>query len=208
MTLLDEHGQPTNKGLNWHRDFVKSVQSLLGLCKGLLADNVLTEQEIIFLDTWLKENEQITRAWPANVIADRLQAVLDDGIITQEEAEDLKSTLESILGGGLQDGAVDGMATRLPVQKIDTLEFEARLFCLTGRFVYGPRKKCERAIIDRGGVVHPRVVKNLHYLVIGTLASRDWVHTSHGRKIESAIKAKEGGGSITIVAEEDWVRFL
>ncbi len=49
MTLLDEHGQPTNKGLNWHRNFVKSVQSLLGLCKGLLADNVMNEQEIIFV---------------------------------------------------------------------------------------------------------------------------------------------------------------
>lgn len=205
---LDEHGQPTIKGFNWHRNFVKSVESLLGLCKGLLADNVLNEEEIIFLDTWLKENEEITRVWPANVIADRVQAVLDDGVITQEEAEDLKSTLESIVGSGLQDGVVAGMARRLPIQKVDELDFEARLFCLTGKFVYGPRKKCENTITDRGGVVHPRVVAYSDYLVIGTLASRDWAHTSHGRKIESAIKANEEGSAIKIIAEEDWTRFL
>ncbi len=205
---LDEHGQPRIKGFNWHRNFTKSVESLLGLCKGLLADNVLNEEEIIFLDTWLKENEQITDAWPANIIADRVQAVLDDGVITQEEAEDLKSTLERIVGSGLQDGVVAGMATRLPIQKVDELDFEARLFCLTGKFVYGPRKKCENAITDRGGVVHPRVVAYSDYLVIGTLTSRDWAHTSHGRKIESAIKANEEGSAIKIIAEEDWTRFL
>ncbi len=205
---LDEHGQPRIKGFNWHHNFTKSVESLLGLCKGLLADNVLNEEEIIFLDTWLKENEQITDAWPANIIADRVQAVLDDGVITQEEAEDLKSTLERIVGSGLQDGVVAGMATRLPIQKVDALDFEARLFCLTGKFVYGPRQKCENAITDRGGVVHPRVVAYSDYLVIGTLTSRDWAHTSHGRKIESAIKANEEGSAIKIIAEEDWTRFL
>ncbi len=166
------------------------------------------KEEIIFLDTWLKENEQITDAWPANIIADRVQAVLDDGVITQEEAEDLKSTLERIVGSGLQDSVVAGMATRLPIQKVDELDFEARLFCLTGKFVYGPRQKCENAITDRGGVVHPRVVAYSDYLVIGTLANRDWAHTSHGRKIESAIKANEEGSAIKIIAEEDWTRFL
>lgn len=207
-TLLDEHGQPVIKAFNRHRNFLKSVESLIGICRGLLADGQLVEQEIIFLDTWLKDNEQIINDWPADVIARRLRAILADGVITHDEAEDLRKTLEGIVGGGLEHGAVDGMATRLPVEEVETIEFDGKLFCFTGKFVYGSRKKCEQAIIDRGALAHPSVINGLDYLVIGTLASRDWINTSHGRKIESAVANKGKGKPVVILAEEVWVKHL
>ncbi|MDX7612147.1 BRCT domain-containing protein [Aeromonas caviae] len=43
-------------------------------------------------------------------------------------------------------------------------------------------------------------------LIVGSLASRDWMFTSHGRKIEAAIKNREEGHDIRIINEEDWVR--
>lgn len=204
----DAHGQPRNVALNWHRNLIKSVESLIGICTGLVADHVLNDQEIIFLDTWLDENEQIGHDWPANVIADRVSAILHDGVITQEESDDLRETLNSIIGDGIQIGIVDGMATRLPVVQIDSLAIDERVFCLTGKFIYGSRKKCESAIVERGGKVHPRVVAGLDYLVIGTLASRDWMHTGHGRKIEAAVKLQDQGNPVSIIAEEDWVKYL
>lgn len=207
-TLLDEHGQPVNKALHWHRNFLKSVESLIGICRGLLADGQLVEQEIIFLDTWLKENEQLIKDWPADEIARRLKAILADGVITHDEAEDLKKTLDSIVGGGLEHGTVDGMATRLPVENVETIGFDGKLFCFTGKFVYGSRRKCEQAVIDRGALAHPTVVKDLDYLVIGTLASRDWINTSHGRKIEAAVANKAQGTPVVILAEDVWVKHL
>jgi len=40
--------------------------------------------------------------------------------------------------------------------------------------------------------------------VIGTLASSDWRFSSHGRKIEKAIKLKEEGLPMVIIAEQTW----
>jgi len=209
MTQRDDDGQPIIKAFNWHRNLKKSIESLIGICHGLVADSRLTESEIVFLDTWLKENQEITRTWPGDVLAARVREILADGVVTDEEANDLKTTLASIVGGAPEDiGAVDGMATRLPVDNLDKLDFSGTLFCFTGKFIYGSRHKCEADAIDRGGQVADTVTRNLDYLVIGTLASRDWAHTSHGRKIEHAVTLRKKGGSPLILAEETWVKFL
>ena len=185
------------------------MDSLYGLCSGLLADQKLTDEEIIFLDTWLKEHSDICKDFPANVISSRVRDVLADGIITEEERADLYETISKMLGGTLEDtGVVDGLATRLPVDEVDRIEIPGRRFCFTGKFVYGPRSKCERAVIEMGGEVLKNITAKLDYLVIGTFASRDWAHTSHGRKIEKALEYKEKGRKIFIVAEETWVKHI
>jgi len=207
--MLDEHGQPRITGFNAHRNIKKTVESLLGLCRGLLADNHLADSEILYLDTWLKENSGITGDWPANVIADRVSDVLADGMITQEESDDLKKTLEEIIGTGLyESGAACGMSTSFPVEEIDAIDFQGRQFCFTGRFLFGTRAACEKAIKALGGVSAKTITRQLSYLVIGTLASRDWAHTSHGRKIEKAVGYKDSGAPITIISEERWVEFI
>lgn len=207
--MLDEHGQPKITGFNAHRNIKKTVESLLGLCRGILADNNLADSEILYLDTWLKENSEITGDWPANVIADRVSEVLADGIITQEESDDLKKTLEEIIGGGLfEQGVTSGLSTSFPVDNVDEIAFSGSRFCFTGRFLYGTRSSCEEAVKILGGTAATRVTQDLNYLVIGTLASRDWAHTSHGRKIEKAVQYKNNGRYITILSEEVWAEFL
>lgn len=209
MARLDDDGQPITRAFNWHRNLKKSLESLLGLCQGMLADNRLNAEEILFLDAWLKDNEEIARAWPGDVIAQRVRTILADGAVTEEEAEDLKDTLARMLGGTLQEsGSACGMATRLPVDDVDRIVFDDRVFCLTGKFIYGPRRKCEEAILDHGGKISCGVVKNMDYLIVGTLASRDWAYTSHGRKIEKAVSYRDDGAKILIVAEERWTKFL
>lgn len=209
MIHLDKDGQPVILAFNWHRNLKKSIESLLGICHGIIADNQLNDSEILFLDTWLKENVEIAQSWPGDIVAARVQQILADGIVTADEADDLKKTLAQIVGGATEDiGAVSGMATRLPIDNIDNLKFSDSLFCFTGKFIYGSRRKCETTAIERGARVADSVTRELDYLVIGTLASRDWAHTSHGRKIEHAVTLREKGASILIVAEEAWVNFL
>ena len=41
----DAHGQPP-VAIHWHNNLLKSAESLLGLCRGLIADNQLYEAEI------------------------------------------------------------------------------------------------------------------------------------------------------------------
>jgi NAD-dependent DNA ligase len=208
MRRLDAHGQPL-AAFNFADNVKKAINTLLGLCSGMIADGHLNDREILFLDTWLRDNAFILKEWPANVIGGRVRAVLADGRITEEERADLHSTLCQLLGGSPEEtGAAGGMATRLPVDTVDALTFRDRVFCLTGKFVFGIRSRCRAAILERGGVVADDITKDLDYLVIGTLASRDWAHTSHGRKIEKALEYKQSGSPIAIIAEEHWVTYL
>ncbi len=40
--------------------------------------------------------------------------------------------------------------------------------------------------------------------VIGAIGSRDWIHSTHGRKIERAVELREQGTGIYILSEEYW----
>jgi NAD-dependent DNA ligase len=194
---------------NYQRLLKRSCESLLGICTGLLADRVLSDEEIRFLDTWLAENSDIATVWPGDVIYSRVQHVLNDGIITEEERDNLKKTLVDLIGNDFeQTGVTSGLATNLPIDDVPEILIPGNSFCFTGAFLYGTRKACENAITSRGGYTYPTVRINLDYLVIGTLASHEWAHTSHGRKIELALDYKKKGRTIFIISEKQWIQFL
>lgn len=207
MSLLDPDGQPA-RAINWHRNLIKSTEALLGICRGLIADNHLSEQEIVFLDTWLRDNQEITKSWPGDVIARRVQAILADGVVTSEEAEDLKETLSRVTGTELEYGIVGGMSTSFPVEPVHSIIFDGKTFCFTGKFIYGSRAKCELATTALGAFCTANVSRQVDYVVIGALASRDWVNTSFGRKIERAVQLKQSGHQIAIISEENWTQFV
>lgn len=81
-------------------------------------------------------------------------------------------------------------------------------FCLTGEFVSGDRNTVDTNLRLRGAETSPYVNKNVDYLEIGTLASRDWVYTAHGRKIEKALLLKRKSVDITCGTERILLRFL
>lgn len=187
----------------------RSCESLLGICAGMMADGKLNDDEIRFLDNWLADNDELTITWPGEVVVARVKSILSDGRITEDEREYLKSTLRDLLGGTLEEtGATGGIATRLPLSDVKTIKIDDSSFCFTGNFLYGTRKACENAVTERGGLVSPSVKVDLNYLVIGTMASREWAHSSHGRKIEKALEYQNKGHSVFIVSEEQWVQFL
>lgn len=176
---------------------------------GLIGDGVLNDAEIQFLNLWLSDNQEIAQTWPAEVIYSKVKSVLSDGMITEQERDHLKKVLSDVLGGDLEDtGAASGLSTKLPIDKIESIEIPLSSFCFTGNFLYGTRSACERAIEQRQGSVQSRVTIDLDYLVIGTLTSREWAHTSFGRKIEQAMDYKKKGAEIRIINEEQWVQFL
>jgi NAD-dependent DNA ligase len=72
----------------------------------------------------------------------------------------------------------------------------------------GPRANIEYEIRDRKGIVQSAVTEDTDYLVIGNIGSADWLHSTHGRKIEKAVALVERGRPITIVSEEHWADHL
>ncbi|MDG1025074.1 MAG: BRCT domain-containing protein [Gammaproteobacteria bacterium] len=77
----------------------------------------------------------------------------------------------------------------------------ALFFCLTGDFVTGDRNSVNTMLRCLGAETKSSVNKSVDYLVIGTLASRDWLYTSHGRKIVKALLIKREGCDIKVIAE-------
>lgn len=196
---------------NENRNLKRSCESLLGICTGLLADGQLNESEIKFLNQWLLDHEEIASTWPGEVLAIRIKEALSDGVITPDELEHLKLSLSDLIGGTLQEtGVTGGLSTKMSFddESAIPIEFSQMAFCFTGQFLYGTRAACERSVQAKGAQSFSDVRKNLDYLVVGTMASRDWANSSHGRKIEKAFDYQSKGSSLLIVSEEHWIRHL
>ena len=208
-TRLDEHGQPVQAGFNAHRRLERDISELLGLAKGILADGQVSDAEAVLLDQWMRAHAERVACWPCDQIATRLRTVLADGMVGNEERSDLAELLSQLVGGdaGIIDG--DNAATRLPLDRPPpTIAYPGRTFVLTGKFAFGARTACERLVRERQGACESGVTMRTDYLVIGTFGSREWVHTSHGRKIEKALHYRTRGASIGIVAEQHWAASL
>lgn len=183
----------------------KATEHLLGICAGLIADARITPSEIHFLRTWLSDNRELTDEWPGRVIAMRLNTILDDGMITADECTDFLQTLREIVSNDFTaTGSASPESPALPIDDDPSIFFREMTFCLTGRFLWGTRAACERAILGLNGTIVDNVTQGLNYLVIGAMIEPQWAHTTYGRKIEKAVKYRDDGHDIVIVSEHQW----
>ncbi len=141
---------------SYHADTLKqSMDELLGLARGLIADQVLSDSEIGYLNGWLDKRDFVTSSFPGNVIHQRIREVLADGMVTEEERAHLVDTLKMLIEGRLED-VTDGVdLSEFWFDEVGRIDFHNTRFCLTGNFVYGPMAICKKAIEDRGGSVSP-----------------------------------------------------
>lgn len=194
---------------NKSRLLVRSCEGLLGICQGLLADNVLNKEEIAYLDHWLLEHRDASEVWPGSVIAQHVKEVTRRGCISSEDLAHLKSVLTQLLGGTTEEtGAVDGLPTTLPLDVEAEVLFKHKTFCFTGLFLFGSRSKCRDAVDLLGGEILDNITMQLNYLVIGTIHTPDWVTSRYGRKIEKAVEYRSKGCDLKIISEERWSEAL
>jgi len=206
--MHDKDGQPINKNFNAKRIVDRSIDELLGLCRGIIADGKVDQSEAEFLLNWFHNNTAALSVWPGNVIADRLEKHLADNILDPEESADLLSLIREITGENYQELTPSNMSVSCFDHPQPPLTFQGKTFCLTGKFAMGPRDSCIQEVIDLGGEITKNVVKTTDYLVIGCIGSTDWRHSSFGRKIEKAKQMQENGHHIAIISEDHWADHL
>lgn len=176
---------------------------LNGLCKGLISDRTLSEEEVRYLDWWLTQNGALKSNYPGKELYALVKEILSDGIITTEESENLHKALVDFTGCDLASGVVDGLSTKLPLDNTAEVSVENKTFCLTGVFLAGKRAYVEDLIKKNNGLISSGITKRIDFLVIGTLSSRDWKFSSHGRKIEKAVSYRDDeGAKLKIISEE------
>lgn len=182
---------------------------LTGLCKGLISDKSLSDDEIRYLDWWITQNAALRDDYPGKNLYILIKEILKDGIITRDESEALHSAIVSFTGCDLESGVVDGLSTRLPIDEVDKVEFFGKRFCLTGEFFTGKRAAVSQLIEQAGGTIQDGVNKKLDYLIVGTGSSRDWKYSSHGGKIEKAILHRDKNSiPLKIIGEETLIKNL
>ena len=206
---LDPDGQPLNLAFNRARRTERDISEMLGLVKGLLCDGLVTDDEARLLRDWSQKHVDAHDYWAIGTINQRLQQVFADGRIDEVERADLADLLTSLVGGEAGMIAGDDASTALPLdQPPPTIVWGSSVFVLTGRFAFGPRRDCERQVENLGGRCETSITKRTNYVVIGTFGSRDWVHTSFGRKLEKAVKYRADGLPLSIVGEDHWARAI
>ncbi len=185
------------------------ADELVGFLTGVASDGILNDQEVDALSDWLNRNETIRDRWPASVVVNRLNNILEDGIMTEEERQDLLETVQKITGTEAETNDVSYEAsTEVWEDRVDEVKIAGSVFCLAGEFVSGDRNHVDTNLRLRGAETSPNVNSDVDYLVIGTLASRDWLYTSHGRKIEKAILLKRKGAKIAVITERTLLKYL
>lgn len=206
--LQNEDGQPLNLSFNARRRIDAGIDELLGLIRGVTADGEVTEREADALLYWCSRHEEIMNDWPVNVLIRRLSRIYADGVVEDHERDDLKLLLSEIIGE--KDAPLAAPVTSLPLcRPAPAVVFAARTFVLTGQFALGPRRVCEAQVIERGGFCSGSVTKKTDYLVIGSVGSRDWIHSSWGRKIEQAVEYRDRSrSSVRIISEQSWAAVL
>ncbi|MCB2187658.1 MAG: BRCT domain-containing protein [Deltaproteobacteria bacterium] len=205
MTVLDEYGQPISWALNLQRRIDRTLDELVGLCKGMAADGRMVQAEAEYLLNWLQANAEARDRWPANVLWYRTSAMLEDGKLTPEEEKELLGLIRDASGPGSLAEELANTSSALPLNSpCPEINFEDKVFCFTGKFVFGTRNSCVETIQLLGGKFSKHVTYDVDYLVVGALGSRDWMHTAWGRKIEQAVEYRDASGNLAIVSEQRW----
>jgi len=184
------------------------IDELIGICRGVIADDVVDEREVIFLGQWIENHRHIAELWPVNVLYARITEMLLDGVLTTTEQRELLITLKELTGES-STFQEPNRSTLLPIDKpAPEIVYAGKSFCLTGRFVFASVIECEETIAEMGGAIDEAPNRDTDYLVIGELCNPDWVHTTFGRSIEKAVELRVQGCRIKILSEECWVNSL
>ena len=87
----------------------KAVNSLLGIVEGISVDGRINNREIAFLETWLEDHREVEQTHPFNELVPVINSALADGIITDDEKQDILWLCEKLRSVEFIDAATADM---------------------------------------------------------------------------------------------------
>jgi len=162
-----------------------------GILKGITVDGEITEIECKNLRQWLYDNIYLSDHFPFNKAMEILDKVLEDSIITKEEAEYITTMINEMLN------PVDCL-------KEEINSVDGKHVCLSGNFAYGQKPDVEKFIVSKGGNIDTSVKKTTDILMIGNCECQAYSNGTYGTKVKKAIEYNEKGSHIKIIKESDF----
>ena len=199
-------------GAKYYDTITSSIQFLLGLVHGIMADGVLSDSEILSLNSWISTNSFLSGCYPFDEIDSLLSSVLADKMITDDERNTLLAFLSSLVEfkdsynlsesdfSALRDTySVDGICASCP-----DIQIADHIFCFTGESYRATRKEIRDTIEQLGGIFRGSVSAKTDYLVVGNAGNPCWAYACYGRKIEEAVSLRKSGSHVVIINETDF----
>jgi DNA polymerase III epsilon subunit-like protein len=189
------------------------MQRLKGMLEGIVADHVITIDEIKGLRDWLEDHQELKTCWPYDEVDSLVTEVLRDGKIDEAEhrllqeyftgfarepdaeADDRTIATAPILAGE----SIGGMCAVDP-----QIRFEDSRFCFTGASSRFTRDEMSQFVVERGGEAVNSVSRFVDYLVVGAEGNPAWKFACYGRKVQLAEALRRKGVTLLIVHENDF----
>ncbi|MDD4649013.1 MAG: hypothetical protein PHO79_03225 [Desulfoplanes sp.] len=142
---------PANYNIDRVTDLV--MDELLGICRGVLADGDVNQDEAKFLLAWLGKNRMASDNVLMPALYSRLKDIIQDGVMDDDERQDLLSFLKHATGNNTVLENMTSMPSSLPLDDPQPeVVFTGHVFCFTGNFALGPRKVCGQEVVSRDGI--------------------------------------------------------
>ncbi len=200
-------------------DLKEEMLLLHGFIQGVGAAKRINSKELKSLKRWIIFHESVIDKWPFSELYNHLERILDDGVVTIDEQNELLNFINSFSDKKSLQGVYDEsvfvnrwMETDAPSLEtisgiIDNnckITVDGKLICITG-VMKVKRGTVIVIIIERGGIHKKNVTHDLDFLVIGQFSNPCWKYTTYGGKIEKAMEYKKQGSKINIISESDFL---
>lgn len=188
------------------------IQRLQGVLHGILADNEISDMEVINLKKWLLDNEQLIGIYPFDELESMVIGITQDGKITNEERDYLLRFISDFVDTkkmvNVDHEKINKLKKEITLNGVCTInpqiEFKNSVFCFTGPSKKIKRKDFEQLIQSKGGLYKDNVLRNTNYLIIGSDSNPCWAYSCYGRKVETAMNMRREGIDISLVKEIDF----
>ena len=194
-------------------DYITSqIQQLEGMLHGIIADGVISDDELSSLNAWLNDNDHLGGVYPFDEVYSLVLAAKEDGVISDDERNMLKAFFATFVDTrtsyNIHENEVADLQKQYSIGGIcavcPEIELEGKNFCFTGTSKKATRNEIADIICDRGGYYNDRVTKGTDYLIVGADGNPCWAFSCYGRKVEKAVDLRKEGKHIVIVHEYDF----
>jgi len=181
------------------------MNEFLGFCAGVICDGKVLHQEASVMLQRINQDPLLSGHAHLAKLRDTLTAALEDDLLSDEEAEDIRSWVARIVGDGYADTGVASIGTSPQLEGMienhAEVIFGGMCFVVTGALRMGTRKEISQAIMLLNGVVAKSITFKTNYVIVASTASRDWRATHFGTKIEKAIEYVNQGAGLRFIPE-------
>lgn len=191
------------------RTSTNALRRLHGVLHGIAADGVVTEQELIDLEDWLQDYDELLYLWPFCDLQALLHQIRIDRIVSDRELAELLAFCQPFVERAAPGGHSKPVGHTLTgiCDHGAQVDIPGSSFLFTGK-ASRVRAQLHDAVAARGGVALDRVRQDLNYLVVGSLSQPAWAYAAYGRKIEAVLALRQVGFDVKIIHEHVFLEAL